>query len=62
MLKDCKVYPLNAKEQEKLNEFLKEHLMQGLVILTLTSLLIQVDKKNLIEFLSDFCILYIHIS
>jgi len=26
MLKNCKVYPLNAQEQERLNEFLKEHL------------------------------------
>jgi len=26
MLKDCKVYPLNVQEQERLNEFLKEHL------------------------------------
>lgn len=25
-LKDCKVYPLNIKEQEELNKFLKEHL------------------------------------
>jgi len=28
-LKDCKVYLLNAKEQEKLNEFLEEHLKLG---------------------------------
>jgi len=25
-LKDCKIYPLNIKEQEELNKFLKEHL------------------------------------
>jgi len=25
-LKDCKVYPLNIKEQEELNKFLEEHL------------------------------------
>jgi len=25
-LKDCKIYPLNVKEQEELNKFLKEHL------------------------------------
>jgi len=29
MLKDCKVYPLNVKEQEKLDKFLKEHLKLG---------------------------------
>jgi len=29
MLKDCKVYPLNVKEQEKLNKFLEEHLKSG---------------------------------
>jgi len=28
-LKDCKVYPLNVKEQEKLDKFLKEHLKSG---------------------------------
>jgi len=26
MLKDCKVYSLNIKEQEELNKFLEEHL------------------------------------
>jgi len=29
MLKDCKVYLLNVKEQEKLNKFLEEHLKSG---------------------------------
>ena len=29
MLKDCKVYPLNVKEQEKLDKFLEEHLKSG---------------------------------
>jgi len=29
MLKDCKVYLLNVKEQEELNKFLKEHLKSG---------------------------------
>ena len=29
MLKDCKVYLLNIKEQEELNKFLKEHLKLG---------------------------------
>jgi len=29
MLKDCKVYPLNIKEQEELDKFLKEHLKSG---------------------------------
>jgi len=29
MLKDCKVYPLNVKEQEELNKFLEEHLKSG---------------------------------
>jgi len=29
MLKDCKVYLLNIKEQEKLDKFLKEHLKSG---------------------------------
>jgi len=28
-LKDCKVYPLNIKEQEELNKFLEEHLKSG---------------------------------
>jgi len=28
-LKDCKVYPLNVKEQEKLDKFLEEHLKSG---------------------------------
>jgi len=26
ILKDCKIYLLNAKKQEKLDEFLEEHL------------------------------------
>ena len=26
MLKDCKIYPLNVKEQEELDKFLEEHL------------------------------------
>ena len=29
ILKDYKVYPLNIKEQEKLDRFLKEHLKSG---------------------------------
>jgi len=29
ILKDCKVYSLNATKQEKLNEFLEEHLKSG---------------------------------
>ena len=29
MLKDCKIYLLNAKEKEKLDEFLEEHLKLG---------------------------------
>jgi len=29
MLKDCKVYPLNIKEQEELDKFLKEYLKLG---------------------------------
>jgi len=29
MLKNCKVYPLNIKEQEELNKFLEEHLKLG---------------------------------
>ena len=29
MLKNCKIYPLNTKKQEKLNKFLKEHLKLG---------------------------------
>ena len=29
MLKDCKMYPLNVKEQEELNKFLEEHLKSG---------------------------------
>jgi len=29
MLKDCKVYPLNIKEQEELDKFLEEHLKSG---------------------------------
>ena len=29
MLKDCKVYPPNVKEQEKLDKFLEEHLKSG---------------------------------
>ena len=29
MLKDCKVYPLNVKEQEELDKFLEEHLKLG---------------------------------
>jgi len=28
-LKDCKIYPLNVKEQEELNKFLEEHLKSG---------------------------------
>jgi len=28
-LKDCKVYPLNIKEQEELDKFLEEHLKSG---------------------------------
>jgi len=28
-LKDCKIYPLNVKEQEELDKFLKEHLKSG---------------------------------
>jgi len=28
-LKDCKVYPLNVKEQEELDKFLEEHLKSG---------------------------------
>jgi len=28
-LKDCKIYPLNAKEQEELDNFLEEHLKSG---------------------------------
>jgi len=29
MLKDCKVYLLNVKEQEELDKFLEEHLKSG---------------------------------
>ena len=29
MLKDCKMYPLNIKEQEELDKFLEEHLKLG---------------------------------
>jgi len=29
ILKDCKVYPLNIKEQEELDKFLEEHLKSG---------------------------------
>ena len=29
ILKDCKVYPLNVKEQEELDKFLEEHLKSG---------------------------------
>jgi len=28
-LKDCKIYPLNVKEQEELDKFLEEHLKSG---------------------------------
>jgi len=28
-LKDCKVYPLNVKEQEELDKFLEKHLKSG---------------------------------
>jgi len=31
MLKDCKIYPLSPREQEKLNKFLDEHLKSGCI-------------------------------
>jgi len=33
-LKDCKIYPLNVKEQEELNKFLEEHLKSGRIRLS----------------------------
>jgi len=33
-LKDCKVYPLNIKEQKELNKFLEEHLKSGQIRLS----------------------------
>jgi len=33
-LKDCKVYPLNVKEQEELDKFLEEHLKSGQIQLS----------------------------
>jgi len=29
MLKDCKIYPLNVREQEELDKFFDEHLKSG---------------------------------
>ena len=34
ILKDCKVYPLNIKEQEELNKFLEEYLKSGRIRLS----------------------------
>ena len=33
-LKDCKIYPLNIKEQEELDKFLEEHLKSGRIRLS----------------------------
>ena len=34
ILKDCKIYPLNVKEQEELDKFLEEHLKSGRIRLS----------------------------
>jgi len=34
ILKDCKIYPLNVKEQKELDKFLDEHLKSGRIRLS----------------------------
>jgi len=49
MLRDCKIYPLNIKEQEELNKFLDKYLKSGRIRLFKSpyiALFFLIKKKN----------------
>jgi len=58
-LKDCKIYPLNIKEQEELDKFLEEHLKSGRIRLSKSPCAAPfffVKKKNgSLQPVQDYC-------